>query len=240
MVNDENTSGETLLSVIESIIRSDTEIIAEVERLKVRGPDKSVAEIASEIIVMYSNRSAISGGASALPALIPGWGTLVTMVGSALLDTALLLKFEVEMSLALSWNAGFDIRESSERQMAFLLASISTYDIRNGDNFIVDVLQAEGVAIWNYAPRQVSKVLLIVLGRLALMNAGKSMLKALPLVGVAIGSGVNKYLTTRIGNQCTERLQERLTNQAEIRAHEGEEEPIVDAIFKDEPEAGNV
>ena len=52
----------------------------------------------------------------------------------------------------------------------------------------MDVLQAEGVAIWNYAPRQVSKVLLIVLGRLALMNAGKSMLKALPLVGVAIGS----------------------------------------------------
>ena len=62
MVNDENTSGETLLSVIESIIRSDTEIIAEVERLKAKGADKSVAEIASEIIVMYSNRSAISGG----------------------------------------------------------------------------------------------------------------------------------------------------------------------------------
>ena len=43
MVNDENTSGETLLSVIESIIRSDTDIIAEVERVTAQGADQSVA-----------------------------------------------------------------------------------------------------------------------------------------------------------------------------------------------------
>ena len=240
MYKDDKKSGEALLSVIESVIRSDTEIISEVERLKSSQQGLEPSERAIEIIALYSNRSAISGGASALPALIPGWGTLVTVVGGALLDTALLLKFEVEMALALCWNFGFDIREPEERQMAFLLASISTYDIKNGENFIVDILQTEGVAIWNYAPRQVSKILLIVLGRLALMNASKSMLKALPLVGVAIGSGLNKYLTTRIGKQCTERLEERLHNKEEIRGQEGEEECIVDAIIQDEQESDNV
>ena len=239
MSKDEKYSGEELLSVVERMIRSDAEIIGEVERLKTSHSNKERSALADEIIAQYSNRSAISGGASALPALIPGWGTLVTVVGGALMDTALLLKFEVEQALALSWLYGFDIRERAERQMAFLLASISTYDIRNDGNFIVDVLQAEGVAIWNYAPRQVSKVLLIVLGRLALLNAGKSMLKALPPVGVAIGSGMNKVLTMRIGAQCVRRLEERLEVQAQILEQEGEEEDIVDAIIQDEGEQDN-
>lgn len=239
MEQESHMSGEELLSVIERILRSESEIIGEVERLKSGAPDKDRKTIADELIAQYSNRSAISGGASALPALIPGWGTLVTVMGGALLDTALLLKFEVEMSLALSWLYGFDIRERAERQMAFLLASISTYDIRNDGNFIVDVMQAEGVAIWNYAPRQVSKILLIVLGRLALVNAGKSLFKAIPLVGVAIGSGMNKVFTMRVGSQCVMRLEERLEVKAQILDSEGDDEDIVDAIIKEEEDDDN-
>ena len=49
----------------------------------------------------YSNATAVSGGATALPSMIPGLGTLVTLTGGTLVDVALMLKFEVEMALAL-------------------------------------------------------------------------------------------------------------------------------------------
>ena len=234
MTQKPESHAEELLSVIEHMLRDDSEIIADVERLKQQHPDSSKEDLAEQIVTTFSNKSALSGGASALPALIPGWGTIVTMVGGALLDTALLLKFEVEMTLSLCWLYGFDIRDRAERQMAFLLASISTYDVRNDGNFVVDVMQAEGVAIWNYAPRQVSKVLLIVLGRLALASTGKSMLRALPLVGIAIGSGMNKILTMRVGENCVERLSERFEIAKRIATEQAsEDDDVVDAVMEE-------
>ena len=127
----------------------------------------------------------------------------------------------------------------SERSVRWLLlASISTYDIHPRQLYCRCFTGGRRDYL-NYAPRQVSKVLLIVLGRLALVNAGKSMLKALPLVGVAIGSGMNKVLTMRIGAQCVGRLEERLDVQAQILEQEGEDEDIVDAIIQDEEEQDN-
>lgn len=231
MDDTENKKGEKLLSVIEHLLRDEDEIIADVEKRKGQNPELERDELAEQIVASFSNLSAISGGAAALPAIIPGWGTLTTIVGGALLDTALLLKFEVEMALSLCWLYGYDIREKHERQMAFLLASITTYNVKSDGNFILDVVQAEGVAIWNYAPRQVSKLLLFVLGRLALMGAGKSLLRALPIVGVAIGSGVNKVLTTNVGKHCLDHLDKRILDTQKIEFEDDNSEEIVEAVW---------
>src|SRR6185503_1698390 len=110
-------------------------VVELVEEFKVRTPRSSLPsesawrkELSAKIVSNFSRKSAVSGGVTSLPALIPGLGTLAAAVGGTFLDLVLVLKFEVEMAMALTYLYGFDIRERNERQFAFLLASVQTYE----------------------------------------------------------------------------------------------------------------
>lgn len=232
--------GQKLLHAVERIIEDPDGIIALVERLKSRSSFTDVdlvrEEVGRQVVTVYSNRSALSGGATALPALVPGMGTLATLAGSSLLDMGLMLKFEVEMVLALSHLYGFDIRDEKERQVAFLLASVSTYDARSGRNFFLDLAEAQSTAIWNYAPRELGKLLATAFTRLALMTAGRSLAKAVPIVGVVIGTGANKILTHKVGVRCQREL-ERRRRLADEEVARGED--VVDAKVVSQPPEGS-
>jgi hypothetical protein len=209
--------GRKLLSAVERIIDDTDAIIAQVDRQRtfVRGLQPGIDEealrgqVSERLVRHYSNAAAISGGATALPALFPGVGSLLALTGGTLLDVAFTLKFEVEMALALCWNHGFDIREERERRLAFLLASVMVHDESTGTNFLADVAQAEGEALWNYTPRQVPKILAQVLARIAARQAVRGAARLLPFVGIAVGAGLNKTLTTRTGRKMTEELTRR-------------------------------
>jgi hypothetical protein len=120
----------------------------------------------------------------------------------------LMLKFEVELVMVLSHIYGFDLRKTEERQVAFLLASVGTYDAKSGGNFLVDAAKAEGVAIWNYAPRQLSKVLVSVLTKIALLSVSKSFLRALSDRGDRGRLSMNKVLTQNVGGALPRRPEE--------------------------------
>jgi hypothetical protein len=227
--------GQKLLTAVERILDDSENLIALGDRYlasaKAKGLDGEMARSAAaqEAVRHFSNLSALSGGAASLPALFPGIGSIVAMTGGSLADMGLVLKFEVEMALVLTHLRGFDIRRSEERQLAFLLASVSTYDAKSGRNFFVDVAEAESVALWNYAPRQVSKLLLSVLARLALLQVSKSLVRAVPLVGIAVGSSVNKVLTRKVGLRCIAQLEQR---GAPAESGERDEDEVVEAKVK--------
>src|SRR4051794_17704483 len=109
--------GRQLLSAVERILASNESIVATVEgvraSLKSTTPELEGQElreaVARELVKHFSTRAAIAGGASALPSLIPGWGSLVAALGGTVAELTLLLKWEVEMALALSHLYGFDI-----------------------------------------------------------------------------------------------------------------------------------
>ncbi len=236
---EDNERGRKLLSAVERIIDDTENIIAVVDRhaeharSEQPGIDEDVLRdlVSSKLVKHYSTSSAISGGATALPAIFPGAGSIIALTGGTLLDVAFILKFEVEMALALCWNYGFDVRDERERELAFLLASVLTHDESTGENFVNDVMKAETQALWNYAPRQVPKLIVQVLARLALRQAAKGLARALPFVGIAIGAGLNKALTTKTGNAMTEELRRR---RAEGE-HEQPKEDVVDANVVDSP-----
>ena len=232
---EETQHGEKLLSAVERILADDQTILRIVEEHRRKVPsmddhDMFVRAVGESLVKTYSTKSAISGGATALPAVLPGFGTLATLTGGTLVDMALMLKYEVEMCLALSWLYGFDIRRREERQIALLLASVNTYEVQSGRNYFVDLASAETTAIWNYAPRELSKLVLQVMGKLAILSVGKGLARALPLVGIAIGSSVNKVLTTRVGKRCIEEVSRRRT----LLGHEviEEYEDVVEAKVK--------
>lgn len=238
---EDQSQGRKLLNVVERLIADTDSLVAlskdSLRRAQGAKPDDEAAAraVASEDIIRhFSNRTAVSGGLAALPALIPGVGTLAALAGGALADVGLVLKFEVEMALTLSHLYGFDIAREEERNLAFLLAAVSTYDAKSGGNFFTDVVQAEAIALWKYTPRQVGKLLLTVLSKLALLQVGKGLARAIPFVGIAVGSTMNKVLTQRVGERLVSELKQR-REQADAkpkpRAKKGESE-VVEAKVK--------
>ena len=212
----QDEQGQRLLAAVERLVDDPDGLIAgldEVQRTTPREPgatdEEHRSEVAEGIVSRFSTKCAVSGGVAALPAMLPGAGTLVSVLGGSLADMCMTLKYEVEMALTLTHLYGFDIRIERERQLAFLLASVSTYEASTNRSIFVELAMAETEAIWKYTPRQISKFLLTVMAKLALIAASKSFVRALPVVGVVVGSGVNKLLTTRVGHQCVGELDRR-------------------------------
>jgi uncharacterized protein (DUF697 family) len=202
--------GRQLLSAVERLVSSNETLRGESAaceaKAKARAAEASKNKdtlrglIAQELTRTYSNRAAIAGGASALPALIPGIGSIAAGLAGTFAELAYVLKTEVELCLSIAHVYGFDIDDPRERQLAFLLAAVGTYDA-GGKNFFADVVRAEGVAIWNYGPRVLARMIVKAMTALALGYVWRGFVKMVPVLGVAIGSGMNKVLTQRVGER---------------------------------------
>ncbi len=236
--------GRKLMDAVERVVDDAESIIATVDRhwRQAREAWPSLEEealrdeVADRLVEHFAYRSAVSGGVSSLPAMLPGLGTALALTGGTLLDLSLMLKFEVEMALAMSWCYGFDIREAHERRLAFLLASWATADAQGGDGEHKGSSVAEAnedMSIWNYAPRQVPKLLVQVASRIALRQVSRGFGRLIPVVGVAVGSSMNRSLTRRVGARCKEELKAR---RAEAREADSPDD-VVDAVVVQEKEA---
>ncbi len=213
-VSEDRELGEKLLHAVERITASPAEILAVVDRY-CADPEDTLEITTSGIVAHYSNRSALVGGATALPSLIPGVGSLATLVAAPLADMVFLLKYEVEMCLALSAAHGYDIHRDEERQMAFLLAALKTAQVsKSGSNYV----NITGPALWQYTPRRVSKLLVTTLAIIGVAALSKHFIKAVPLLGVAVGASMNKILTTKVGRNAHEelRLRKKLSEETSL------------------------
>lgn len=221
--------GAKLYSAVERIVEDPNTIIERVERFEdeidEENPDLSDQELvdqtAEKLITYFANRTMTAGGLSSLPALIPVWGSVIAVVGGGLADMTFCLKYEVEMVLSLSALYGFDIRDDKERGLAFLIASVSTYEQLDGQsNLFKDMFQAVGdyaqtqsQAVWNYTPRQIGKIVTKTFVKLAIQGTSKSLLKAMPLVGIGISAAGNRLLTKHVGSKALDALRYRLASE---------------------------
>lgn len=218
MATADEQKARQLLTAVERLVSSNATLIEHVKvcelRAKTRAPEaarkpETLRELtAQELTRSYSNRAAVAGGVSALPGLVPGVGSAIAGLAGTFVELAYLLKSEVELCLSIAHVYDFDLDEPRERQLAFLLAAVGTYDA-SGRNFAVDVLKAEGVAIWNYGPRVVGRLVLEALTAIAMMYVSRGLLRMVPVVGIVIGSGLNKVLTQRVGKRATNDLRTR-------------------------------
>lgn len=219
--------GKRLLAAVERLIADDQVLrdLADACDARARARRPVATEVpetrrelaAREIIRTFSTRAAMAGAASGVPALIPGLGLLAVGLTGTLAEVAYLLKTEVELCLALAHVHGFDIRDRRERQLAFLLAAVGTQEAA-GRSVLQDLVRAEELAIWNYGPRVVSRLIVEGFAVLALGSFWRGAIKAVPWLGVAVGSGLNKALTARVGRRALAQLQaRRAERQAEPR-----------------------
>ncbi len=200
MATDDETKGKQLLTAVERLVSTNEALREHVKVCQIKAKGEGLDGVAAELTRSYSNRAAIAGGASSLPALIPGIGSIAAGIAGTFAELAYLLKTEVELCLSIAHVYGFDIDDPKERQLAFLLAAVGTYDA-GGKNFFADVVRAEGVALWNYGPRVMARMVLKAMTALALSYVWRGLLRMVPVLGIAIGSGMNKVLTQRVGER---------------------------------------
>jgi uncharacterized protein (DUF697 family) len=206
--------GERLLTAVERLVEDCDDLIAYVETLKSAAgsemdEEDRIEALATQIIDDYSRRSAISGGVTSLPALLPGGGSAVALVGGVLADMTFLLKHDVEMILCLSYVFGHDIRDEKERWLAYVLAGMRTYQARENRNYMVDLLEVQLDALPKYTSRELFKIAATVLGRIALLSVSRGFVKALPFIGIAVSASTNKFMTWSVGWWCVEALERR-------------------------------
>jgi uncharacterized protein (DUF697 family) len=228
--SEREVAGERLLSAVERLVDDPDSLIAQVEAFKQDTfPERDENEayfleaVSKRLIANFSNKSAIAGGATALPAIFPGGGTMLAIVGGSLADMAFMLKHEVEMALCLTHLHGYDIREESERWLAYALVAVNIYEAKSGRSYFSDIAEAQLEALARYTPRQLTKLVATVLGKVAILAASKNLVKALPLVGVVVSASANKLLTGSVGWRCAEALARRRA------AEDSHDEPVVDA-----------
>ena len=208
--------GRRLLSAVERLVDDCDNLIAQVAAFRAethpRTPDAEAGHlvaVASKLISNYSTRSAITGAITAIPGMWVGPGTFVAIVGGSLVDMTLTLKHEVELALCLTHLYGHDIRDERERWLAYILATVTTYEAGSGGNYFVDLASVQLEALRKYTPRQLSKMVVTEMGRCALMRASRGVFRAVPLVGVVVGASANKLLTTSVGWRCVDALARR-------------------------------
>jgi uncharacterized protein (DUF697 family) len=225
---DEFAEGQRLLSSVERLVDDCDSLIAHVEMLASKvpgGEEQDTVEIVADLLIAdYSMRAAISGGVTALPALLPG-GSVVALVGGAMVDMTLMLKNDVEMILCLSHLYGYDIRDEKERWLAYVLAGIRTYDVAHRQNYLADLLEIQLDALPKYTPRALFKLAATVLGKVALSTLSRGFIKAIPLVGIAVSASTNKFMTTSVGWWCVDALERR-------RLAPEDERGVVDAVVR--------
>jgi len=230
-VDDTTGQGRRILTAVERLVDDADNLIAQVEGFKLdlaprieHGDAEHQRDVAQRLVASYSTRSAIAGGVTAMPGLLPGGGTVVAVVGGSLVDMTFMLKHEVEMVLCLTHLYGHDIRDERERWLAYVLAAVHTYEVKSGRNYFVDLAEVQIEALAKYTPRQLSKLAIAAVGKVAVLSATRGIVKGLPLIGIAVSASANKMLTRSVGWRCMDALACRA---AEEHAHGG---VVVDAV----------
>ncbi len=196
---EETTRGAILLNSIERLL--DVDAVEETVH-HIQAVTTGRHEASERVISHYANHSAIAGALSAAPAMMPGWGTAAA-VTLTLGELAYVMKLEVEMCLALCAVHGHDCRSEKTRQIALALAAVQVHRVEASRNVALDAGEISVQALWRYTPRELTKLVVKTLGKVACVRAsqclGKVLLRAIPAVGSVVGFGVNSLLTRRVG-----------------------------------------
>ncbi len=204
-----------LLHAIEMLLNDVEEIKVEAKKYRSKyrlryQNTKSDAEIrryaAKAIVNDFSNKSAISGGATALTGVIPGMGTVIAAFGGTLADSALAMKYDIEMMLSLATLYDYDISEEKNFDMAFVLAGLGV------------IVNSEGKGIDQYLKmakatigRSQEGIIANVFKHVSVLLAKKALGKAIPLgIGVVLSATANKKQGYSLGKSAVAYFEENV------------------------------
>ncbi|MFC0386812.1 hypothetical protein [Muricoccus vinaceus] len=169
-------------------------------------PQLSGAEIekivARKIIHRYARYASMSGGVTALPGVMPGVGTLVGMLGGGATDLTICMKLQVDMTMMLAANYGWDLDDQDALHMTLLIAVMGGLE-KLGVGGGAPLASKAGVKMLNmYLKGAALQTVKQFLKKFGVNFTRKAAEKAIPGgVGVALSAGMNYGMTKYVGHQ---------------------------------------
>ena len=200
-------AGTTERAISTVVERRGPAIVRAAERLRAEHPGCSPAELARLAIARSARRVAGTGAVSALPATLPGAGTVVEL-GAALGDASLLTVAQTELVVLLAHLYGRPVHEVAARRMDVLMAmgvEAGVVDLRrNGTIRVMGTTHRDGELTGEAGAKltkRISRRLAAqVAGKLARRRAYVILGRELPVVGVGLAAGYNLWSTRKLGH----------------------------------------
>ena len=207
---EDDDKGSRLLKVVQAIAISPENARQIVEgyfrQSKEKYPDDTEWEhklrVADKVISRFSKQAATVGSVTALSGVIPGVGTAVAVIGGATTDTAMSMKFQVDMCMCLAYVFEYDITSEDAQHLVFLIAALGSLE-RSGAEVGARVGSKAGVKMLKqYLKGATLQAVKHVFRRVGITFTRKALEKAIPFgIGVAIGGAANYGLTRYVGHQ---------------------------------------
>ncbi|KXV77389.1 EcsC family protein [Acetobacter cerevisiae] len=165
--------------------------------------ETQIEKIVSEkIISKYSSYSSLSGGLTAIPGAIPGVGTLISAIGGGTADLTACMKIQIDMTMLLATNYGWDLTDHDALHMTMLIAlsgGLEKLGVQTG----APVASKAGVKmLQQYLKGAVLVTVKEFFKKFGIAFSRKALEKSIPFgVGIAAGSGLNYILTQYIGKE---------------------------------------
>lgn len=199
------------------------EIAARLKRLRERHPDLSRAELARLITGERAFHCALAGALTAVPAILPGVGTLIALFGGAAADITLLTWILGRLVLEVAALYGRDLTGPGYRKEAFW-----AFILASGAGGAGSALSRAAVAqLSKEAFSAAAERLLLSLGVRA--SARSTLLRLIPLAGLFLAGGINYWLASTVGRRAAAYYEEH-------PGPAGSGGPVIDAEFRTEPQ----
>ncbi len=166
----------------------------EVSELKRSFPNDDPAALAKRVILSSARLSGVVGIATAVPALIPGIGTIISIIG-ILPEEYYLMRKQCEMILKIALVYGYDITKTE--RIYEILTLIGTPS-RGVDALMVakyDLRRVAAKAVVHLSSQTGTKALV------AAKAASRGILRRLPALGFFAGGAINYYSFRSIGKK---------------------------------------
>jgi uncharacterized protein (DUF697 family) len=203
----ERLAGATERAITTVVERRGDAVVRAAERLRAEHPGLSPSALSGVAIARAGRRVAGTGAVSALPATLPGAGTVVEL-GAALGDASLLTVAQTELVLLLAHLHGRPVTDVDARRLDVLMAmgvEAGVVDLRR--NGVVRVMgtthrdgELSGEAGAKLAKRITRRLAAQVAGKLARRRAYVLLGREVPIVGIGLAAGYNLWSTRKLGN----------------------------------------
>ena len=216
MTQDNAGDDSSLLRVIQAAAISPADakkLVANIRERQRRNSAESESEfhtriaeqVANRIIARYAKLTALSGGLTALAGVVPGVGTILAAVGGGVADTAVCMKFQVDMCMCITETYGWDLQMEDARHLGFLIAAGGALE-HFGAEAGTRVASKAGVKmLQQYLKGAVLQALKEFFKKIGIIFTRKAIERALPFgIGVLLGSSANYGLTKYVGAQARE------------------------------------
>jgi hypothetical protein len=160
------------------------------------------ARVADKVTKRYAKLSGLAGGASALPATVPGVGTAVGSTVGAAGDVVACMKFQVDMTMCMAAAYGYDLSDEDARHMSFLIAAGGAVEKAGAEGTARIASKAGVKLVKQHLKGATLQAVKAAFRKVGITFTRKALEKAIPFgVGVVVGSTFNYGLTRYVGAQ---------------------------------------